>query len=339
MLVLTSAVSRTFMSTHWIIVAHAKWFIDPSQFPLQFDQAAIERTAFAVGVALAAIGLAFLVDRFLRIRAGRRRPAPLVATRRDLGTLISWLLLILALHVAVPLVVAGVQRQLFVPNLSMPWTFVGGLIGLTEIVIALGFAYGALTRSAALALAGLFPIGALLFGPVEMLEQLHMLGIAIFVAILGRGAFSFDGILALPRPRFRAWVPAAVPVLRVFPGLGIVWVGFTEKLWNLPLAVAFLERYPFNFMPALGFNSFTNADFAVAAGIAEVTIGALIVSGFLTRWVILAAWVPFNLTLPYLGWVELVGHLPIYGIMAVLLFWGNGREAVRTFQELARGTS
>ncbi len=326
-----------FMTTHWIIVAHAKWFIDPSQFPLQIDTAAIERTVLAGSVALAVIGLAFLADRFLRRRSGRRRPAPLPSTRRDLSNLISWLLLILALHVSVPLVVAGVQRQLFVPNLAMPWTFVGGLVGLTQIVIALSFAYGVLTRAAALVLAGLFPVGAVIFGPVDMLEQLHILGIAFFTAILGRGAFSFDGILALPRPHFRTWVPSAVPVLRVLAGAGMVWAGFTEKLWNVPLAVAFLDRYPFNFMPALGFGGFSNADFATAAGIAEVSIGALIASGFLTRWVILTAWVPFNLTLPYLGWVELVGHLSIYGIMAVLLFWG-GPEATRFLQELERKT-
>jgi uncharacterized membrane protein YphA (DoxX/SURF4 family) len=325
-----------FTTTHWIIVAHAKWFIDPSQFPLQIDTAAIERTVLAGGLALAAIGLAFLADRFLRRRSGRRRPAPLPSTRRDLSNLISWLLLILALHVSVPLVVAGVQRQLFVPSLSMPWTFVGGVIGLTEIVIALGFAYGALARVAALVLAGLFPVGAVLFGPVEMLENLHILGIAICMAILGRGAFSFDGILALPRPRFRALVPAVVPLLRVLTGLGMVWVGFTEKLWNVPLTLAFLERYPFNFMPSLGFSGFSNADFVVAAGVAEVAIGALIASGFLTRVVILAAWVPFNLTLPYLGWVELVGHLPIYGIMAVLLVWGSGHQLTDIFLSVSK---
>ena len=42
------------MFTHWIIVAHAKWFIDPSQFPLHIDAAALVRTVVAGGVALAA---------------------------------------------------------------------------------------------------------------------------------------------------------------------------------------------------------------------------------------------------------------------------------------------
>jgi hypothetical protein len=39
---------------------------------------------------------------------------------------------------------------------------------------------------------------------------------------------------------------------------------------------------------------------------------------------ILALWLPFNLTLAAFGWIELVGHLPIYGAMAVLALWGRG---------------
>lgn len=104
------------MSTHWFIVAHAKWFIDPSQFPLHIDVAALERTVVAGGVALAAIAAAFLVERLLRARSRPARPPQLTGTRRDARNLISWLLLILAVHISVPLVVAGVQRQLSYPT-------------------------------------------------------------------------------------------------------------------------------------------------------------------------------------------------------------------------------
>ena len=31
-----------------------------------------------------------------------------------------------------------------------------------------------------------------------------------------------------------------------------------------------------------------------------------------------------NLTLTIFNWTELVGHLPIYGVMAVILVWENG---------------
>jgi hypothetical protein len=50
---------------------------------------------------------------------------------------------------------------------------------------------------------------------------------------------------------------------------------------------------------------------------------------------ILLLWVPFNLTLPFLGWRELIGHLPIYGVMALLLIWG--KVEVRTAAEMVTG--
>ena len=36
------------------------------------------------------------------------------------------------------------------------------------------------------------------------------------------------------------------------------------------------------------------------------------------------AWFPTSLTLTLFAWEELIGHLPIYGVMAVLLVWGAG---------------
>ena len=41
------------------------------------------------------------------------------------------------------------------------------------------------------------------------------------------------------------------------------------------------------------------------------------------------AWLPFNLTLTIFDWVELVGHLPFYGALAVLLIWTPSDEDQR----------
>jgi hypothetical protein len=59
------------------------------------------------------------------------------------------------------------------------------------------------------------------------------------------------------------------------------------------------------------------------AGTIELTLGLLLMSGAFVRAVIVMLWLPFNLTLPLLGWRELVGHLPVYGIMALLLICGD----------------
>lgn len=318
-------------------LAHEKWFVDPSPYPLRLDPAAFRRTLLALAVTAIALGLAYLVERAWR----RFRPAPnprdVTPSPEALRRLFAWIPLILAVHIAVALMVSGVQRQFFAPNLMLPRSLVGGLTALLEIVVALSFTYGALTRAGAAVLGLLFPVGLLLFGVVDTLEHLELLGIGLFLVIFGRGPYSLDAIFGAPARPSPRWVPLAVPLLRVLAGVAIVSLGFSEKLWNVPLGVAFLERHPFNFMAALGFQGFSDANFVVAAGLIEVAIGAVIASGLATRAVIVLAWIPFNLTLPFLGWVELIGHLPMYAIMGVLLLWGSGRD-VASFQRALVGT-
>ena len=42
--------------------------------------------------------------------------------------------------------------------------------------------------------------------------------------------------------------------------------------------------------------------------------------------IVLVALVPVNLTLTVFNYTELVGHLPIYGVLAVLLIWEPGQK-------------
>ena len=61
--------------------------------------------------------------------------------------------------------------------------------------------------------------------------------------------------------------------------------------------------------------------FIWCAGTTELLIGLFLAFGIFPRVIIVAAWGIINLTLTIFSWVELVGHLPLYGIMAVLLIW------------------
>src|SRR5205807_9242028 len=54
------------------------------------------------------------------------------------------------------------------------------------------------------------------------------------------------------------------------------------------------------------------------AGVVELVIGIVILSGQLTRPVIAIGAVIFTVTLVEFGWLELLGHLPYYGIMFTL---------------------
>jgi hypothetical protein len=65
------------------------------------------------------------------------------------------------------------------------------------------------------------------------------------------------------------------------------------------------------------------------AGAVELLFGLLIISGALPQVTVLVAGIPFNATLFFLGTEELIGHLPTYGTMLVLLVYGSNRELAR----------
>ena len=158
-----------------------------------------------------------------------------------------------------------------------------------------------------------------------MLESSMFLGFAAFFFFAGRGPISIDRLI-LPRLEPSAsLMEKAVPALRTGLGLSLVVVAFTEKFANIPLASAFLERYLLNFTDALGI-PMSNETFILCAGSVELLVGLWILLGIFPREIILVAWIPINLTLTIFNWTELIGHLPIYGTLAVLLVWSPGRE-------------
>jgi len=239
--------------------------------------------------------------------------------------LLTWVPLVIGVHMGVTLLVSGVSRQLFVPNLELPVNLLGGVLGMIEIAIALSFIYGALARPAAAMLGVIWLIGAIVFGPLRLIEHTEILGIAFFIFATGRGPLAFDMALdRLNKPVARL-IPYAVTVLRVALGIGLTVVAFTEKIWNVPMALAFLQDHNFNFFPYIGLTSIDNEKFVLIAGTIELIVGLMLIAGTYVRLVILITLIPFNLTLPFMGWRELVGHLPTYGILALLLLWGDER--------------
>jgi hypothetical protein len=304
---------------------HERWFVSRDH-PVDVSQLFTMQTAVPVAIALAATGVALIAWRARGRREVIPGPLQLGMEWENYQRLLSWMPLVIGLHAAAPLLVAGVQLQLFVPNLALPYNFFGGLIALAEIVIALSFVYGAGTRVGAAVLALIWLVGAIWFGPVLLLEHSLFLGVAFFMFVMGRGPAALDMTLQRFHRPLERLVPRAVPTLRVMTGIGIIVLAFTEKLWNVPMGVEFLERYPLNFFPAIGFEGVDDATFIVIAGTVELTFGLLLVSGAFVRLMTLILWVPFNLTLPFLGWRELVGHLPIYGIMALIVIWGEERS-------------
>ncbi len=314
--------------------AHERWFVDDGDRAIEPGAVFSWPTLLALGVIAAAIGLAWGADRLL----ARRRGAGLALDRlgiKTLDNLYAWLPPVLAVHAAIPLLVSGVSLHLFAPNLGLPRNLFGGLLAMAQIIVAVSFLYGAFTRAGAVLLAVTGLLGMFFFHPLLVLEHAGLLGIAVFLYITGRGPFSVDAQIGrLGHPRLHL-LPYAVPALRVLTGFSVVVLGFTEKLWNFELAREFVRTHNFNFTTATPF-PLTDNGFILAAGLVEVTVGALLISGLLPRLVILAALVPFNLSLPFFGWPELVGHLPVYGAMVVLLIWGGGQDLTPYIRSVER---
>src|SRR5207302_2252216 len=106
---------------------------------------------------------------------------------------------------------------------------------------------------------------------------------------------------------------AAVNLLGVAMGFGIAYNALTEKLLNPALSQALLDAMPFlNLLRPIGVS---DGAFIWLAGLTDLVIGVVIVSGQVTRPVMAIAFVLFTVTLAGLAVPELIGHLPYYGIM------------------------
>ncbi len=308
---------------------HERWFTDEVKFPVQFDTWTSPQSLVPVAVALGITVLATVIWRARGRRSVVPGPIALGMPWENYVRLLTWVPLVIGVHMGVTLLVSGVNRQLFVPNLELPVNLLGGVLGMVEIAIALSFIYGALARPAAAALGALWIIGMLVFGPLRLIEHTEILGIAFFLFATGRGPLAFDMALKRLNKPLPALIPYAVPVLRVSLGIGLTVVAFTEKLWNIPMGLAFLSDHNFNFFPYIGLPGIDDTKFLLIAGTVELLVGLMLIAGTYVRLIIIITLIPFNLTLPFLGWRELVGHLPTYGILALLLLWGDERPGER----------
>lgn len=295
-------------------LAHVKWFVDdPERFPLEWNR--LVGPATLAGVALAGIGILLLHFLVRRIDEDR-------LTGWIRGFLRPYLPLLLSLHLGIALVAYSLTGRYLAPNLRLPDGTWGRVLAALELVVAALIIVGLFTRIAAglLALSG--PVGMFFFGVIPILERIEFLGIALYLAVVGRRKWSLDA-RRHRNGETASMNPAAVGLLRLCAGLAMVGGALTEKLLAPDVAREFLRRYPgFNLLEGAGVSDRTFAD---AVGAIELALGLILLSGIGTRLAVIVAVVPFNLTLFFFGVTELIGHLPIYGIFLVLLVEGPGR--------------
>jgi uncharacterized membrane protein YphA (DoxX/SURF4 family) len=289
------------------VLAHVKWFTDPRLHPTQYDLLLSGPVIAAFAIALAATGVAYLIQ--------HRVPEPKAVRSLERYAKTGPLALRIALGVA--LIAASGANWLFVPSLVLENDSVGLALRVVEAASGLFLVAGLFTRYAAIVLALLGIVAMFPFSIESILEQIHILGIAVFLFIAGPGAVSLDARRHAHRSLEHAKAPAAaINLLRLAMGFGIAYGALTEKLLNPPLAQALLDQSPFlNVLRPLGVS---DPAFIWLAGATELVVGVVVLSGQITRPVMAIGFALFTVTLIVFGLPELIGHLPYYGIMLTL---------------------
>ncbi|MGH2379222.1 MAG: hypothetical protein ACRDGT_12195 [Candidatus Limnocylindria bacterium] len=306
------------------MLEHVKWFTDPAAHPTQYGLLLTWPVLLAFATGLMGIALAYWIQHNI--------PEP--ALVRLLERFAGSGPLALGLHIGVALLVAATLGLLFVPSLQVrPDDPLGAPILTMEAVAGVSILLGLATRAGAVILALLGIVAMQPFTFEAILEQVHILGIAVFLFLIGRGPLSFDRMRGVRPPVRDPQVPAAaLTLLRVLMGFGIAYTALTEKLLNPSLSQALLDAHPLlNVLRPVGV---PDPAFIWLAGTTELAIGLVIVSGQITRPVMAVGAALFTISLFYFGWLELLGHLPFFGIMLLLLIapsadtW-RAREALR----------
>jgi hypothetical protein len=292
--------------------AHETWFTDlrPGySWDFLTDPATLLSIALAVAVAV------------VWRAAATRLPKPELPFLAPLGNLAPWMPRILGVHAGVSLLSQAASGSYLAPALELPPGAFGTFLAVVEALIGIWLIAGYRVTPAAWLLVALGPLGMLGYGLVPILERVDLLGIALFLGFLPPDDARPGGEVDV-RP---ARLAHALLSLRLLVGGALVVLAFTEKLARPELARAFLDDYPaFNILQAAGLEVGDDAFIRVAGGV-ELLFGLLVISGALPQVAVIVAGIPFNATLFFLGTSELIGHLPVYGAMLVLLVYGSSR--------------
>jgi uncharacterized membrane protein YphA (DoxX/SURF4 family) len=304
---------------------HVKWFVDPSRYPTDYSLLTSAPVLVALALAALAVGIAFFIQHF----------APEPRWAKALERYAGLAPLALGLHVGIGLIAAAITGLLFVPALHIADDTEGLILRVAELLVGAALLLGAGTRAAAVGLAALGAIAMVPFSIESILEQVHLLGAAIFFFVVGRGPISIDRLFGQRRSLENDRAPhVALFILRIAMGFGIAFVAFTEKLLNPAISAALLAQRPeLNVVRAFGIG---DGQFAYLAGLVELVIGVVIMSGQLTRPAMAVGAAIFTATLPFFGWLELLGHLPFYGMM-LTLFLAPYPESPRVRDQLRAG--
>lgn len=289
--------------------AHEAWFVHhPDRYPLAWSE--LVRPAVLAG-ALAALVLAVVWRAVLA-----RLPRPeLGAALRRLDAVVPWVPRLLALHLGASLLLLSMTGAVLDPAVQVG-SGLGTVLLVPQVVVGSLLVLGRGVQWAAVGVVIAGPVLLVLAGPRALLTCAVLVGIAAFLALVppspehgGRASFEAEQLRT------------ALFALRIGAAVSLVSLAVVEKLANPAMGLAMLEQQPvLNVLSPLGVEAET---FVLVAGLVELLFGLLVLSGAGPQVVGLVAAVPFTATIFLFGATELIGHLPVYGVLLVLVVLGS----------------
>jgi len=292
-------------------LAHEKWYVDHRGIPYVRSVFSYVSPVFAaVIIALAAIGFLFVAwldrrldgSRFVRWIDTRLAAVPL-NPRAVLGVCIG-----------VSLMGAGLQSTLFSPSLPLgsdTWSVALAVaqIGLGSLFLFLEPAHSEL----GFLLGILFLAGLPVLPFWDLMEELFLFGAAIF-------------FVTSPSPR-TAWKPLLAPdvqrrgyqALRILTGINFLVLSGVK--WLHPeFALRIVSEYRLNFMSIAGAS---DAQFVFIAAVVETLVALCLLLRVAFRPAAAVGLFLFLISIYFLGFNELLGHLPVKAALFMFIIYGH----------------
>jgi uncharacterized membrane protein YphA (DoxX/SURF4 family) len=302
----------------WILyvtaaTAHVRWFVESDVTVVDFRPYSITDVEVLVWMAITVVvvGLSVALDAVL--------PTVRIVDSKTRHDFIE----ILRIFTGMSLLLTAYEGAIVAPHLEAYGAFGTKLIFL-QAAIGILLIANRFVRHAAILLILLHLGLTIQFGILSAFEYLVMIGIAVFLLINNLPTHEL-------RERFK---PYSVDLLRIFAGISLITLGFSEKLIGAMMAESFLAAYNWNFFAILGLDFFTDRLFVLSAGFIEVIFGIILVLGTTTRLNVLAlsaVLLASNILFIIEGnkeaaLVEFVGHMPVIGVALILILLGSGQR-------------
>jgi uncharacterized membrane protein YphA (DoxX/SURF4 family) len=315
--------------------AHVDYVTDPAGSGPSVGEFLAAVLAQPLNVALLAAGTAGVaVATFGWLRYGDS-VADVTVTRRTLRSYQPYLGWLLRLATGLPLMGAGFAGYFFSPVVAVE-------MRLVQVTLAFLLLFGLATRLAALAGLLTYAVGLATHFPTLLLSSEYIAGF-LGILVVGPGQPSADLLLrrlvltdGTIMSRFRGVTTlgdvlarlgieksvAGLPI-RLFLGLNFAYLGVTEKWLDPGRAMQVVAKYDLTAVLPL-----SPEMWVFAAGLTELAVGVLILTGTFTRSAAGAGFVVLTTTLFGLPDDPVLAHVTLFGLTSALLITGSGPFAV-----------